>query len=105
MKGGKNASSDGVKAEAFTFAIHNRLEQCVLQDDLNYKALIKKKFRGDPRERGRRQQRKKDALIGPLLVGALRHSRPLFEHIPRRRRLFRIFNARALHVGHIARSL
>ena len=44
MKGGKNASSDGVKAEAFTFAIHNRLEQCVLQDDLNYKALIKKKF-------------------------------------------------------------
>ena len=59
-------ASDGVKAEAFTFAIQNRLEQCVLQDDVNYKTAIKKKLKGDPKQQGRKQQRKKDALVGPL---------------------------------------
>ena len=35
--------------EAFTFAIQNQLEQCVLQDDINYKALIEMKFKGNPK--------------------------------------------------------
>ena len=99
-------ASDGVKSEAFTFAIQNRLEQCVLQDDVNYKASIEKKFKGDPKQRGRKQQRKKDALVGPLLVGARKAFSAFVRAYPAKEKAVRhIFNARALHLGHIARSL
>jgi ATP-dependent RNA helicase DDX31/DBP7 len=106
--GGSNNTfaSDGVKAEAFTFAIQNRLEQCVLQDDVNYKTAIEKKFKGDPKQRGRKQQRKKDALVGPLLEGARKAFSAFVRAYPAKEKSVRhIFNARALHLGHIARSL
>jgi ATP-dependent RNA helicase DDX31/DBP7 len=60
-----NKFSDG-GGETFTTVIQNRLEQCVIQNDLDYKASIETKFKGDPKQR-RRQ--KKDA-VGPLLEGA-----------------------------------
>jgi hypothetical protein len=59
--------SDG-GAEAYTYAIQNRLEECVVQDNASYRALIKKKFNGDPKQR--RTQKRKDAVAGPLLEGA-----------------------------------
>lgn len=103
--GNKNTfASDGVKA--FTFAIQNRLEQCVLQDDINYKASIEKKFKGDPKQRGRKQQRNKDALVGPLLEGARKAFSAFVRAYPAKESAIRhIFNARALHLGHITRSL
>ena len=97
-------AADGVKAEAFTFAIQNQLEQCVLQDDINYKASIEKKFKGDPKQRGRKQQRKKDALVGPLLEGARKAFSAFVRAYPAKEKAVQhIFNARALHLGHIAR--
>lgn len=96
-----NKFSDG-GSEAFTTAIQNRLEQCVIQNDLDYKASIDTKFKGDPKQR-RRQ--KKDA-VGPLLEGARKAFTAFVRAYPAKEKAVRhIFNARALHLGHVARSL
>ncbi len=50
------------------YAIQSRLEECVIQDNASYRASIKKKFNGDPKRR--RTQKRKDAVMGPLLEGA-----------------------------------
>ena len=55
-------------AKAYTYAIQNRSEECIVQDNASYRASIKKKFNGDPKRR--RMQKKKDAVVGPLLEGA-----------------------------------
>ncbi len=44
------------------------MEECVIQDNASYRASIKKKFNGDPKRR--RMQKRKDAVVGPLLEGA-----------------------------------
>ncbi len=99
LMGNKFSDSGG---EVFTTAIQNRLEQCVIQNDLDYKASIEKKFKGDPKQR-RRQ--KKDA-VGPLLEGARKAFSAFVRAYPAKEKAVRhIFNARALHLGHIARSL
>ncbi len=72
---GSYAFSDG-GAKAYMYAIQNRLEEYVIQDNASYRALIKKKFNGDPKRR--RTQKRKDAVAGPW-------------HIPQRRRPFGIF--------------
>ncbi len=64
---GSYTFSDG-GAETYTYAIQSRLEECVVQDNASYRALIKKKFNGDPKRR--RTQKRKDAVTGPLLEGA-----------------------------------
>ncbi|KAL3779283.1 hypothetical protein ACHAW5_003291 [Stephanodiscus triporus] len=98
-----NSFSDG-GAEAFTLAMQNRLEECVFQDDVSYRALIEKKFKGDPKQR--RRQKKKDAVVGPLLEGARKAFSAFVRAYPAKEKAVRhIFNARALHLGHIARSL
>jgi hypothetical protein len=56
----------GGGAEAYTYAIQNRLEECVVQDNASYRASIKKKFNGDPKRR--RMQKRKDAVGGPLCI-------------------------------------
>ena len=100
MSMGNKFSDSG--SEVFTTAIQNRLEQCVIQNDLDYKASIEKKFKGDPKQR-RRQ--KKDA-VGPLLEGARKAFSAFVRAYPAKEKAVRhIFNARALHLGHIARSL
>ncbi|KAL3759716.1 hypothetical protein ACHAWU_008210 [Discostella pseudostelligera] len=100
-KAAGNKFSDG-GGEAFTTVIQNRLEQCVIQNDLDYKASIETKFKGDPKKR-RRQ--KKDA-VGPLLEGARKAFASFVRAYPAKEKAVRhIFNARALHLGHIARSL
>ncbi len=64
---GSYTFSDG-GAKAYTYAIQNRLEECVVQDNASYRASIKKKFNGDPKRW--RTQKRKDAVVGPLLEGA-----------------------------------
>lgn len=94
------AFSDG-KGEAFTLAIQNRLEQCVIQDDANYKANIEKKVK----DAKQRRKLKKDAA-GPLLVGARKAFSAFVRAYPAKEKAVKhIFNARGLHLGHIARSL
>jgi ATP-dependent RNA helicase DDX31/DBP7 len=103
--GGNNGFSDG-GAEAFTFAVQNRLEECVLQDDVSYRASIEKMSKGgDPKLR-RKQRRRDGAVVGPLLEGARRAFLAFLRAYPAKEKAVRhIFNARALHLGHIARSL
>ena len=96
-----NTFSDG-RGEAFTVAMQNRLEQCILQNDTEYKASIEKKFKGDPKQR---RKQKKEA-VGPLLEGARRAFSAFVRAYPAKEKAVRhIFNARALHLGHVARSL
>jgi len=100
-KASGNTFSDG-RGEAFTFAIQNRLEECVIQNDTEYKASIDKKFKGDPKQR---RKQKKEA-VGPLLEGARNAFSAFVRAYPAKEKAVRhIFNARALHLGHIARSL
>jgi len=99
-KAAGNTYSDG-RGEAFTNAIQNRLEQCVQQDDENFKAAMEKKVK-DPKQR--RKSRKDSA--GPLLEGARKAFSAFVRAYPAKEKAVRhIFNARGLHLGHIARSL
>lgn len=94
------AFSDG-KGEAFTLAIQNRLEQCVIDNDTDYKASIEKKVK----DAKQRRKMKKDAA-GPLLVGARKAFSAFVRAYPAKEKAVKhIFNARGLHLGHIARSL
>lgn len=96
-----NTFSDG-RGEAFTTAIQTRLEETVLQDDVEYRASIEKKFKGDPKQR---RKAKKEA-VGPLLEGARKAFSAFVRAYPAKEKAVKhIFNARALHLGHIARSL
>jgi ATP-dependent RNA helicase DDX31/DBP7 len=99
---GSNGFSDG-GAEAFTYAIQSRLEECVVLDDESYRTSIEKKFKGDPKQRRRKR---KDSVAGPLLEGARKAFSAFVRAYPAKEKAVRhIFNARALHLGHIARSL
>jgi ATP-dependent RNA helicase DDX31/DBP7 len=99
---GSNGFSDG-GAEAFTYAIQNELEECVVLDDESYRTSIEKKFKGDHKQRRRKR---KDAVAGPLLEGARKAFSAFARAYPAKEKAVRrIFNARALHLGHIARSL
>jgi ATP-dependent RNA helicase DDX31/DBP7 len=89
------------RAEAFTIAIQNRLEQCVIQDDLNYKANIERK-----KKDAKQRKRVKNDVAGPLLSGARQAFSAFIRAYPAKEKAVRhIFNARGLHLGHIARSL
>mmetsp|Transcript_5559 Transcript_5559/g.12115 ORF Transcript_5559/g.12115 Transcript_5559/m.12115 type:complete len:1053 (+) Transcript_5559:55-3213(+) len=102
--GGGNNFLDS-RGEAFTTAIQNRLEQCVIQDDIDYKVAIEKKSKGDPKQVKQKRRKKKD-MVGPLLEGARKAFSAFVRAYPAKEKAVRhIFNARALHLGHIARSL
>ncbi|KAL3798521.1 hypothetical protein HJC23_011825 [Cyclotella cryptica] len=99
-KSSGNTFPDG-RGEAFTIAIQNRLEQCVIQDDLDYKADIERKTK-DAKQR----RKVKNDVVGPLLSGARRAFSAFVRAYPAKEKAVRhIFNARGLHLGHIARSL
>ncbi|KAL7551047.1 hypothetical protein ACHAWF_014285 [Thalassiosira exigua] len=101
---GKEFSHGG--GEAFTVAIQNRLEQCVIQDDLDYKALHEKTAKENSKERRKKQMRHKKDAVGPLLEGARKAFSAFVRAYPAKENVVRhIFNARALHLGHVARSL
>ncbi len=84
--------SDG-GAKAYTYAIQNRLEECVVQDNASYRALIKKKFNGDPKQRW--MQKRKDAVVGLLLEGAHKAFSTFVRAYPAKEKAVQhIFNAR-----------
>ena len=96
-----NTFSDG-RGEAFTTAVQTRLEETIQQDDVEYKASIEKKFKGDPKQR----RKAKKQAVGPLLEGARKAFSAFVRAYPAKEKAVKhIFNARALHLGHIARSL
>jgi len=96
-----NTFSDG-RGEAFTSAVQIRLEETIQQDDVDYKASIDKKFKGDPKQR----RKAKKQAVGPLLEGARKAFSAFVRAYPAKEKAVKhIFNARALHLGHIARSL
>jgi ATP-dependent RNA helicase DDX31/DBP7 len=89
------------RGEDFTLAIQNRLEQCVIQDDADYKASIENKVK----DAKQRRRAKKD-VAGPLLIGARKAFSAFVRAYPAKEKAVKhIFNARGLHLGHIARSL
>ncbi len=89
---GSYTFSDG-GAEAYMYAIQNRLEECVVQTNASYRVPIKKKFNGDPKRR--RMQKRKDAVAGPLLEGELKAFSAFVRAYPAKEKAVRhIFNAR-----------
>ena len=100
-----NKFSDA-RGEAFTTAIQDRLEQRVIQDDADYKSAIAKKSKGDPKHKRERQRRRKEGSAGPLLEGARKAYAAFVRAYPAKEKAVRhVFNARGLHLGHVARSL
>ncbi|EJK62514.1 hypothetical protein THAOC_16870, partial [Thalassiosira oceanica] len=103
-KAAGNTFSDG-SGEAFTTAVQTRLEQTILDDDARYKTDMDKKFKGMDQKQRRKLQRK-EKPVGPLLEGARKAFSAFVRAYPAKERAVRpIFNARALHLGHVARSL
>ena len=101
---GNKFSSDG-RGESFTSAVMTRFEQTVLDDDAKYKKDMDKKFKGMDQKQRRKLQRK-EKPVGPLLEGARKAFSAFVRAYPAKERAVRpIFNARALHLGHVARSL
>jgi ATP-dependent RNA helicase DDX31/DBP7 len=89
---GSNTFSDG-GAKAYTYAIQNRLGECVVQDNASYRASIKKKFNGDPKRQ--RMQKRKDAVTGLLLEGVHKAFSAFVRAYPAKEKaVWHIFNAR-----------
>jgi ATP-dependent RNA helicase DDX31/DBP7 len=97
QKDNSNERSSSRPGEAFSIELQFRLEDCVVQDDLNAKAIAKstKKAKSSNREvvSGKLIDMARDAFLSyirayPTKEKSVRH----------------IFAAKALHLGHVARS-
>ena len=93
--------------EAFVSALQMKMEVCITDDDNTYKEVLKKKMaanEGDKQKRRRDRKEMKDAA-GPLLESA---RTAYFSYIrgysTKEKAVRHIFSARALHLGHVARS-
>lgn len=97
-------SRDG---EAFTSALQLRLEDQIVNDDSAYKeALLKKALpSGSDKEQRRKQRREAKNAIGPLLESATKaFSSYIRGYATKEKCVKHIFSARALHLGHVAKS-
>ncbi len=98
------ASRDG---EAFTGALQLRLEDQIVNDDNDYKeALLKKALpSGSDKEQRRKQRREAKKAVGPLLESATKaFSSYIRGYATKEKCVKHIFSARALHLGHVAKS-
>jgi len=93
--------------EAFVSALQIKMEECIADDDRAFKESIKKKLAttgGDKQKKRRDRKEMKDAT-GPLLESA---RIAFFSYIrgysTKEKAVRHIFSARALHLGHVARS-
>lgn len=93
--------------EAFVSALQIKMEDCIADDDKAFKESIKKKLAGtggDKQKKRRDRKEMKDAT-GPLLESA---RTAFFSYIrgysTKEKAVRHIFSARALHLGHVARS-
>jgi ATP-dependent RNA helicase DDX31/DBP7 len=106
-KCGGSKSNDSRKGEAFSSGLQQRLEDCLLNDDKLYKeALLKKALpHGDDKVQKRKQRKEAKHAIGPLLECAiLAFSSYIRGYSAKEKCVRHIFSARALHLGHVAKS-
>jgi len=105
---GKKAS-DGRIGEAFASAVQIRMEDALVEDDKSYKESLSKKMQGN-KEASDKTQRKKERreaknAIGPLLESArAAYNAYIRGYSTKEKAVRHIFSARALHLGHVARS-
>ena len=93
--------------EAFTSAIQLRLEDCIMSDDKEYKEALAKKVlpNGGDKEERRKKRREAKNAVGPLLESArLAFAAYIRGYSTREKAVRHIFSARALHLGHVAKS-
>ena len=105
--GGLNSSlGRSREGEAFTTALQCRLEECIEQDDKDYKDALAKKTDSIVKDRvkKRRERRKAKNASGALLEAARTAFSAYIRAYPTKEKAVKhIFSARALHLGHIAR--
>ena len=95
--------------EAFASAVQIRLEDALVEDDKEYKESLAKKVQNN-KEASDKAQRKKERreaknAIGPLLESARSAYNAYIRGYSTKEKAVRhIFSARALHLGHVARS-
>jgi len=95
--------------EAFSSAVQVRLEECIVEDDKTYKTALAKTIENN-KEASDKAQRKKERREAKNAVGQLLESArtAYFSYIrgysTKEKAVRHIFNARSLHLGHVARS-
>jgi ATP-dependent RNA helicase DDX31/DBP7 len=106
--GGYGQSKAGRSGEAFCAEIQHRLEECVMEDDAKTKsAAAAEAAKADAVVAGanKRRRKKKEKVNGRLLEMARNAYTSYLRSYPTKEKAVRhIFSARALHLGHVARS-
>jgi ATP-dependent RNA helicase DDX31/DBP7 len=105
--GGYGTSKAARSGEAFCAEIQHRLEDCVMQDDSKAKADAASAAKAAALAGGKRTRKnaKKDKVEGRLLGMARSAYTSYLRSYPTKEKAVRhIFSARALHLGHVARS-
>ena len=107
---GQGEKANGSRiGEAFATAVQIRLEDCLVEDDKAYKEALAKKVQNN-KEASDKAQRKKERreaknAVGPLLESARNAYNAYIRGYSTKEKAVRhIFSARALHLGHVARS-
>jgi len=93
--------------ESFACALQARLEDCIVKNDVAYKNSLSKKILSIGGDKQQRRQEKKEAkhATGPLLESARKaYTSYIRGYSTKEKAVKHIFNARALHLGHVARS-
>lgn len=109
-KSGNTKANPSRMGEAFTSAVQLRLEECIIDDDKSYKESLSKKAlpHGNMSEmKALKRKQKKEAknAIGPLLEAATNAFSAYIRGYSTKEKCVRhIFSARALHLGHVAKS-
>jgi ATP-dependent RNA helicase DDX31/DBP7 len=106
-KSGLTRANTNRIGEAFSSAVQLRLEDCILNNNKAYKESLSKKAlpHGSDKEQKRRQKREAKNAIGPLLESArLAFSAYIRGYSAKEKCVKHIFSARALHLGHVAKS-
>lgn len=105
---GRKANGSRI-GEAFASAVQIRMEEALVEDDKAYKISLAKKVQKN-KEASDKAQRKKERreaknAIGPLLESARSAYNAYIRGYSTKEKAVRhIFSARALHLGHVARS-
>ena len=103
--GGYGQSKMGRDGEAFCAEIQHRLEDCVTQDDAKAKASAAAETANAALIGGKRRKPRKEHVNGRLLELARSAYTSYLRSYPTKEKAVRhIFSARALHLGHVARS-
>ena len=104
-----NKASDSRIGEAFACAVQIRMEDALVEDDRTYKEALAKKVQNN-KEASDKAQRKKERreaknASGPLLESArAAYNAYIRGYSTKEKAVRHIFSARALHLGHVARS-